>query len=76
MTNLEMYIRLLTEMHHSVEVRPTSTTRMELQDVLTELRNRAVADAFPPHWHDGGRGIIEQEVQDYAESEARIARQR
>jgi hypothetical protein len=61
MTNFQLYVRLLTETSHHHGQRSTNSTRLTLQDVLCELRNRAAQDLGDP---------LGQETQDEAEAEA------
>jgi hypothetical protein len=66
MTNRELYVRVLTELHDSNT--PAHRVRLNLQDVLIELRNRAAAESGDQ---------LGQETQDSAEAEAaRIVRHR
>ncbi len=62
MTNYKLYVRVLTEMHGPrYAARPTSSTRLRMQDVLSELRDRAAKE----------RGdSLGQETQDSAEADA------
>ena len=60
MTNMTLYVRLLTELNHKHGDRRTFTTRLRLQDVLGELRDRAALE----------RNASEQETQDEAERQA------
>lgn len=62
MTNYELYVRLLTELHAVYDKRPTALTRLKLQDVLIELRERVATDMDDDS----------QNVQDTAEWEAGI----
>lgn len=63
MTDMQLYTRVLTEMHWIHGKRSTDSTRLALQDVLVELRNRAAAERNDP---------TGQETQDGAEAEASL----
>lgn len=61
MTFFRLYVRVLTETSHHHGTRSTNSTRLALQDVLCELRNRAAGERGDP---------LGQETQDEAEAEA------
>lgn len=60
MTNSQLYVRLLEELHYHHRNRSTFETRIRLQDVLIELRERAASE----------QGKDEQAAQDDAEEAA------
>lgn len=57
---LECYTRLLAEMHWTKGNRRTESTRLQLQDVLSYLRDKAAEE----------QGLAAQFVQDSCESRA------
>lgn len=68
MTANQMYVRLLTETHHSVGTRSTAVTRMHIQDVLVGLLDLAVAETAA----EFGGACSHQDTQDTSEALAGI----
>lgn len=64
MTNFQLYVRILTELHMTHANRSAGEARVRLQDVLCDLRDRSAAE----------RGDLDGEVtQNEAEHEALMA---